>query len=370
MSGLDYAPFARGFYAMSLLTNERVQTGIWAGVGLALLALLYLLAPVLAPFALAAMFAYLLVPGVDWLQRHRLPRWLAALMMIVLAALIVFGLLLILVPVLRRELAALQAQFPALLEKLNAWLAPRLAAWLDVHVQLDAQWLRQLLTEHMAGHDDLVARIVAHARAGGVALLGAVGTLVLVPAVLFYTLLDYHAFKQRFETLIPRRWHAQTTAILAEIDALLAQFLRGQLSVMLALAVYYSAALALAGFATALPIGLLTGLLSFIPYVGFAIGLALALLAALLQFDALYGVIAVAIVYGVGQLVESFFLTPRLVGERIGLHPIAVIFALLAFGHVFGFFGVLLALPASAALLVALRRLKQAYVSSDFYRRA
>jgi predicted PurR-regulated permease PerM len=203
-----------------------------------------------------------------------------------------------------------------------------------------------------------------------VALLGAVGTLVLVPVVLFYTLLDYHAFKQRFETLIPRRWHAQTTAILAEIDALLAQFLRGQLSVMLALAVYYSAALALAGFATALPIGLLTGLLSFIPYVGFAIGLALALLAALLQFDALYGVIAVAIVYGVGQLVESFFLTPRLVGERIGLHPIAVIFALLAFGHVFGFFGVLLALPASAALLVALRRLKQAYVASDFYRRA
>jgi predicted PurR-regulated permease PerM len=354
---------------MSFFTAERVQTGLWFGLGLALIALLYLLAPVLAPFALAAIFAYVMVPGVDWLQRRRFPRWAAVLAMILLVVLIIFGLLLILIPVLRRELIALQTQFPALINQLNAFVAPRLAAWFDVHVQFDAQLLRQLFAERVAGQEDIVARVIEHARAGGVALLGAVGTLFLVPVVLFYLLLDYHAFKQRFDALIPRRWHAQTTAILAETDGLLSQFLRGQLSVMLALAAYYSAALAIAGFDTALPIGILTGLLSFIPYVGFAIGLTLALLAALLQFGTLYGFVAVAVVYGVGQLIESFVLTPRLVGERIGLHPLAVIFALLAFGQVFGFFGVLLALPASAALLVAARRVKAAYLASEFYRR-
>lgn len=355
---------------MSFLTAERVQTGLWLGVGAALLALLYVLAPVLAPFALAAIFAYVLVPGVDWLQRRKLPRWAAVLAMILFVALILCGLLLILIPLLRRELLALQTQFPALLDKLNATVAPRLAEWFDVHVQFDAQLLRQLFAERVAGQEDLIARIVEHARAGGVALLGVVGTLLLVPVVLFYVLLDYHDFKARFAALIPRRWHAQTTSMLAEIDGLLSQFLRGQLAVMLALAAYYSAALAIAGFDTALPIGILTGLLSFIPYVGFALGLTLALAAALLQFGTLYGFAAVAAVYAIGQAVESFFLTPRLVGERIGLHPLAVIFALLAFGQVFGFFGVLLALPASAALLVAGRRLKAAYLASEFYRRA
>jgi predicted PurR-regulated permease PerM len=355
---------------MGLLTAQRVQAGLWLGVAVAVLALLYLLAPVLSPFALAAILAYLLVPGVDWLHRHRLPRWAAVLAMILVAALIVFGLLLILIPVLRRELIALQTQFPALLDRLNEWLAPRLADWFDLHVQLDAQWLKQLIAERVAGQDDIVARLIEHARAGGVALLGAVGTLLLVPVVLFYLLLDYHAFKQRFDALIPRRWHAQTASMLAETDGLLSQFLRGQLTVMLALAAYYSAALAIAGFQTALPIGILSGLLCFIPYVGFAIGLTLALLAALLQFGTLYGLVAVAVVYGAGQFIESFLLTPRLVGERIGLHPLAVIFALLAFGHLFGFFGVLLALPASAALLVVARRLKTAYLASDFYRQA
>lgn len=355
---------------MGFFTTERIQTGLWLGVGIALLALMYLLAPVLTPFALAAIFAYVMVPGVDWLHRHKLPRWAAVLAMILAMVLIVLGLLLILIPVLRRELAALQTQLPALINTLNAAVAPRLAQWLDVQVQFDAQLLRQLFAERVAGQDDVIARLIEHARAGGVALLGVVGTLLLVPVVLFYLLLDYHDFKHRFEALIPRRWHAATTSMLAEIDGLLSQFLRGQLSVMLALAVYYATALALAGFQTALPIGILTGLLCFIPYVGFAIGLTLALLAALLQFGTLYGFVAVAVVYGLGQLVESFFLTPRLVGERIGLHPLAVIFALLAFGQVFGFFGVLLALPASAAVLVGVKRLKAAYLASDFYRQA
>jgi predicted PurR-regulated permease PerM len=357
----------RRIAAMTLFSPSRVQAGVWIGLGVALLVLLYWLAPVLTPFALAAMLAYLLVPGVDWLTTRKLPRTAATLLMILLAALAMLGLLLILVPVLQREFVALQAKFPALVQKLNNDLVPLLNRWLGVELRLDAQSLRALLAEHAGEQRDLIASLLEQARAGGAALLGAIGTLLLVPVVLFYLLLDWHDLKDRLLTLVPRRALATTAGMLGEIDALLAQFLRGQLAVMGALALYYSVALAIAGFQSALPIGILAGALVFIPYVGFAIGLALALLVATLQFGSAYGFIAVAVVFGVGQVLESFVLTPRLVGDRIGLHPLAVIFALLAFGEVFGFFGVLLALPAAAALLVALQHVRRAYVASDFY---
>ena len=195
------------------------------------------------------------------------------------------------------------------------------------------------------------------------------GTVVLVPVVLFYFLLDAEPFVARLEDSLPRRWHGPTMAFLADIDAVLSQFLRGQLTVMLLLAVYYSVALTLAGFDSALPIGVLTGLLIFIPYLGFALGFVLAALAALLQFAGWTPALSMLGIYAVGYTIESFVLTPRLVGERIGLHPLAVIFALLAFGHVFGFFGVLVALPSSAMLLVGLRRVRARYLASAFYQR-
>jgi predicted PurR-regulated permease PerM len=156
---------------------------------------------------------------------------------------------------------------------------------------------------------------------------------------------------------------------LDECDEVLGQYLRGQIMVMGVLAAYYTVTLALAGFDLALPIGVFTGLGIFVPYLGFGLGALLALLAALLQFANLYGLLAVLVIYGAGQLIESFLLTPRLVGERIGLHPIAVIFALLAFGHLFGFVGVLIALPAGALTLVALRRARSAYLASPLYLR-
>lgn len=186
-------------------------------------------------------------------------------------------------------------------------------------------------------------------------MLTVVGNVVLVPLVLFYLLYDRHQMFRRMESLVPRRWLAKTQAFVIDIDRMLSQYLRGQLLVMVVLAAFYPIALTLAGFEIALPLGLFTGLAVFIPYVGFAAGLALAVLAAVLQFGDLYGIGAVAVVYGLGQILENVFLTPRLIGERIGLHPLAVIFALLAFGHLFGFFGVLLALPASAVLAAALR---------------
>jgi predicted PurR-regulated permease PerM len=153
-----------------------------------------------------------------------------------------------------------------------------------------------------------------------------------------------------------------------DVDHMLGQYLHGQVLVMLILAVFYVIALAFVGLKLALPIGLFTGLAVFVPYLGFGLGLVLALLAAALQFQDVSGVLWVAGVYGVGQMAESLWLTPRLLGERIGLHPIMVIFALMAFGHLFGFVGVLIALPASAVLLVAFGRLRTTYLTSDLYR--
>jgi predicted PurR-regulated permease PerM len=354
---------------MALLNDERVATAVWVGVGLALLTLMALLSSVLTPFALGAVLAYLLVPGVDWLQRRRLPRGAAALVMIALTALVLLGLVLILVPVLQRETDLLREQLPALITRLNTHVAPRLHEWFGWSVSFDSRALTDLVASHVGDKDALAASLLARLRSGGAVVLNTLGLLVLVPVVLFYLLLEWHEFTRHFESAIPRRWHAQVVDMLGEIDSVLSQFLRGQLSVMAALAVYYSAALALAGFESALPIGVLTGALSFVPYVGYGIGLLLALGAAVLQFDGWFGPAMVALVYGFGQVLEGFVLTPRLVGERVGLHPLAVIFALLAFAQLFGFFGVLVALPSSAVLLVALRRLRRAYFASAFYGR-
>jgi predicted PurR-regulated permease PerM len=354
------------------LTPDQKQSAFWLAVWLALVVLLYALGPVLTPFIAAAILAYALNGGVDWLVARRygprqLPRALAVVLVMLVSLSLIAALVLIVVPVLRTELPLLQAQIPAFLAKLDALLAPHLAQ-LGVHVKLDFGGIRALLTQQMAtGGDELWTTVLTSARVGGSALLGWAATLVLIPVVLFYLLLDWHRLLAQVTLAVPRRWVRQTVGMAREADLLLAQYLRGQLLVMLVLAVYYSAALSFAGFEVALPVGILTGLLVFIPYLGFGLGLALALIAAVLQFPGWTGLVAVAVIYGLGQVVEGFFLTPRLVGERIGLNPLAVIFALLAFGQLFGFVGVLLALPASAVLMVAFRHLKHHYLRSSFY---
>jgi predicted PurR-regulated permease PerM len=354
------------------LSPEQKQSTFWLALWLACALLLYILGPILTPFIAAAILAYALNGAVDYLERARLgafhlPRSLAVVVVMLLFLGAVAALVLIVVPVLRTELPLLQAQIPDALARIDATLAPRLAQ-MGIHVKLDGGGLRRILTQQITtSGDEIWATLLASARVGGSALLGWLATAILIPVVLFYLLLDWHRLLLQLENAVPRRWVRQTVDMAHEVNALLAQYLRGQLLVMLVLALYYSAALALAGFEVALPVGILTGLLVFIPYLGYGLGLALALTAAILQFSDWSGVIAVAVIYGAGQVIEGFFLTPRLVGERIGLNPLAVIFALLAFGQLFGFVGVLLALPASAVLMVAFRHLKRHYLRSSFY---
>lgn len=328
------------------------------------------LSPVLTPFIFAIILGYILNPGVDRLARYKVPRILGASVMMLVLVTAITAIVLLMVPVIQREGALLQEQVPALLGKLNTHFSPWLRENTGLRVRFDPAALKQMLSQTWGNNsDDIMAWVTDMVATGSGNLLTALGTLFIVPVVLFYLLIDWHPILAAVGNAIPHRWQAESQSMAREIDGLLSQYLRGQFAVMGALAIYYSLALLLTGLTLAVPIGVLTGLLVFIPYVGFALGFVLALLAGLLEFQTVTGLLAVLAVYGVGQVLESVYLTPKLVGERIGLHPLAVIFALLLFGYALGFMGVLLALPISAAAMVGVKRLKHGYLSSEFYKR-
>ncbi len=348
---------------------------VWTALALVAALALWLLAAVLAPFVVAAVLAYALTPVVnriDALAGGRVPRVLAVVVVEVLFIVLLLGVLLLIVPVLAKELPLMREQFPLLLERINRSVQPLLAQW-GLHLSLDVAGIKGFVTHYLnANVEDALGSVLASVKLGGSVALAVVGNAILIPVALFYLLMDWDRFLGQLRVLIPPRMRAATDSFVAEADDVLGQYLRGQLLVMGILALYYSVALSLFGLDLALPIGIFTGLAIFVPYLGFGIGLVLATLAGLLEFStspgAGYAVLMVAVVYGLGQLLESFFLTPRMVGERIGLHPLAVIFALLSFGQLFGFVGVLVALPASAVLLVAIRRMRAGYLASPLYR--
>lgn len=350
------------------MSSDRLQTGLWIACGLALLWLLYLLSPILAPFLLAAIVAYICDPLVERMARLGVPRILAVLAVITGLTLLVIGLFLVIVPLLQEEVFLMLGRVPDAIEALNKEVVPWLREHLGIRIRLDPASLRKLVNENLANLQGVGVHILTSLKIGGAALIEIATTLLLTPVVLFYLLLDWDKLIVRVDGAIPRDWHAKATAITRDIDAVLSEFLRGQLLVMLILAIYYSVALSLAGLPSALPVGIITGLLIFIPYLGFGLGFGFALLVAVLQFDGFNPIIGVLVVYGIGQVVESFLLTPYLVGDRIGLHPLAVLFALMAFGQLFGFTGVLLALPLSAALLIGLREVRTLYLASRLYR--
>ena len=351
---------------MKLSKHQRTALA-WVGVALAGALLLRLLAPVLAPFIAALVLAYALAPAVQALVNRRVPRALAVLVVELLFVMALLALVLLVLPILSKELPALREQIPALARVANDKLSPWLAQY-GVNMQLDPASIKAFVLKYLdANFEEWLATLLSSARIGGSFLLAFIGNAVLLPVVLFYLLNDWPVLIDRVKGLVPPSARESVGGFLEECDATLGQYLRGQLLVMGFLSVFYSVGLALARFDLALPIGVFTGLAVFIPYLGFGLGLLLALLAGLLQFASLYGVVAVAIVFGIGQLLEGFVLTPRFVGERIGMSPLMVIFALLAFGHLLGFVGVLIALPLSAVAAVAARRLHRAYISSPLF---
>ena len=342
---------------------------LWVvGAALVLLAALHWLGPILTPFLIGAILAYLGSPVVARAQAHGIPRSVTTLAVIVFIGVLVAALFLVLVPLVQAEVTTAAAKLPDLFAQFTDRVAPWVQDKLGITLSLDFASIKAFVTENTQEAKNLSITLLSGVKTGSAILLSLVLNLALIPVVMFYLLRDWNMIIDRLDDLVPHRWRTRLRVILGEVDVVLGEFLHGQLLVMVALAVYYAIGLSIAGLSHGLAIGILTGLLVFIPYVGFGLGFVLGVIAAVLEWHGWPGFVAVLAVYGIGQLLESYLLVPFLVGDRIGLHPLAVIFALLAFGQAFGFVGVLMALPVSAMLLVALRHLRAAYAASPVYR--
>jgi len=330
--------------------------------------LLYLLAPVFTPFLVAAFLAYLGDPVTDRLEAWKLSRTLAVV--IVFCVMVITGLLLllILIPLLQDQLMTLLDRLPRLI----TWLQDVLLPWVfsitgssTETMNLDA--IRQTLAGNWQGVGNVLGFVLGKMSDSGQFILAWLAYLILVPVVTFYLLRDWDIMLENVRVLIPKKYAPRVVALLKECDQVLAEFLRGQLLVMLALGVIYSCGLWIVGLEFALLVGMLAGMVSFVPYLGAIVGIGVAGVLGYMQFHDVIHLVYLGIAFGVGQAIEGMVLSPVLVGERIGLHPVAVIFAVLAGGQLFGFFGVLLALPVAAVLTVFLRHLHQHYLSSRIY---
>lgn len=347
--------------------TARRQLRFWT-VGLAgFLAVLWVLGDVLLPFVAGMAIAYFLDPVTDRLERAGAARWLAT-------TLVLAGFVLVLVVALLLLLPLIQAQILQLIDTL-----PRIASWIrDSLVPLVERVMRRLSPDDIerlrtaaggfAGDAvGWIGRVARSLVAGGVALFDVLSLLFITPVVAFYLLRDWDRMVERIRGWLPREHAPVILAQVAEVDRTLAGFVRGQATVCVVLGLFYALALSLVGLEFGLVIGLLAGLLSFIPFVGSLFGFAGSVGIALFQYDTWVMVAVVAGIFLLGQAVEGNVLTPRLVGGRVGLHPVWVIFALLAGGSLFGFVGVLLAVPVAAVIGVLARFALAQYLASRYY---
>ncbi len=341
-----------------------VVTSVVLIVGLALNAL----APILTPFLLGALLAYLGDPWVDRLESWGLSRAVSAtLVFACIALMLIMGLMLV-VPLVSRELSELMRNLPAALIWLQATAAPMIAEWTGLDpLTLDLKSVAQNFLGEWQQSGDLLGYMVGHISDSVMALFGGLMTVALTPVVAFYIMRDWDVLVAQIDRLIPTASLSVVRRLCKDGDEMLAAFIRGQFLVMILLGVFYAIGLSFVGIEMAIVIGLVAGLASIVPYLGFVIGLLLAVIAAAYQFQDWMHPGYVLVVFVIGQVLEGSLLTPWLVGDRIGLHPVAVIFAVLAGGQLFGFIGILLALPVAALLMVLVRYGVAVYLQSSFF---
>jgi len=343
----------------------------WGLVTFAVLWLVWLLGAVLTPFVLAALLGWLGDPLVDRLERTGRSRPVAVTLVFVLMTLVLVLAVLILVPMVERQVRTLVEALPQYRE----WFIGTALPWveartgIEITAWLDPQRLIELVRMHWEQAGGVAATLFGYLSSSGFAFLAWVANIVLLPILTFYFLRDWDVMVDRVAAMIPRDHIATVSRLARESDEVLGAFLRGQFIVMLALGAIYAIGLSIVGLKLGLLIGIVAGLISFVPYLGAATGIVLAVLAALVQaqgFDVKL-LVLVGVVFTVGQLIESYILTPRIVGDRIGLHPVAVIFAIMAGGQLFGFVGMLIALPVAAVGNVLLRFVHERYTRSRLY---
>jgi predicted PurR-regulated permease PerM len=351
------------------MTIER-QIAFWVAALFVLVAALWLLSPVMLPFVAGIVLAYLLNPLAQRLERWGIRRSIAGLVIIVLVLAVLIVLVLLLAPILAAQLVAFVERWPGYVERLRALVA-----------EPSHEWLRTIIGDRLPDAGKSLGELISQGArwlgtfmrslwSGGQALVSILSLMVVTPVVAFYVLCDWDRMIAKIDGLVPRAQRETVRALAREIDAAMAGFIRGQTSICLILGAFYAVALAIAGLNFGFLIGFIAGLLSFIPYVGSLTGFVVAGGVAVAQFWPNWiPIVVVLAIFGVGQLLEGYILSPKLVGERVGLHPVWLMFALFAFGYLFGFLGLLVAVPVAAAIGVLIRFALRQYLASPFYDR-
>lgn len=344
-----------------------VKHWLWLSALAATILALVLLQPILMPFVIASALAYLGDPIVDWLQRYRFSRTAGVILVFAGLSLVNLLGLLLMLPLLQDQILLFLNNLPGYLQWLYGLLQPWLGPLAPETEAWNAETLRSMISDHINGAGGVAAAVWDTLSRPGLVLMAFIGNVVLVPVITFYLLRDWDDLVAHIADLLPRRALPTMSELAKESDTVLSAFIRGQLLVMLALGLLYSLGLWVVGLDLALLIGLSAGMVSFVPYLGFIVGLLSASVAILVQTQEFMPLLWVLTVFGVGQILESSILTPWLVGDRIGLHPVAVIFAVLAGGQLFGFMGVMLALPVAAVVAVLLRHARRQWLKSETY---
>jgi predicted PurR-regulated permease PerM len=348
-----------------------VQVNRWfaALVAGAIAALLfYLLQPILLPFVLGSLVAYLGDPLVDMLERRRLSRTLGVVVVFAVFAALVVVATMLAVPILLHQLDLLVAKIPAI----YGWFSREALPWMQQRFDLTLERLPRMdwsgqLADNWQSLGKFTAQTLVKLSGSGAGLLLGLANLALVPVVAFYLMRDWDRLVAKTLAVLPLAWQGKVARMVGEADEVVSAFLRGQFLVMCTLGVVYGLGLWLVGLQLALLLGVVAGLASIVPYLGFTVGVVASCAAAYAQFGDWSVLLWVLLVFGVGQAIESMVLTPVLVGDRIGLHPVVVIFALMAGGQLAGFVGVVMALPVAAVIAVFLRHALDHYRASDIY---
>ena len=341
----------------------------WLALFAGCLVLVYLLAPILTPFILGALLAYLGDPLVDRLEKLKISRTLSVVIVFLVLLTFILLIFLLVIPVLETQIKTLLHRLPGYLDWAVKQLQPYLTNDLNVDVSvLEVDRIKAMIGSHWNQAGGIIRGLISTVSKSGMLVATWLANIALTPVVTFYMLRDWDHFVAYIDDLLPRSAAPTIQRLAKESDAVLSAFLRGQMLVMLSLGMIYTFGLWLVGVEFSLLIGLLAGMLSFVPYLGLITGVLIAGAAVMFQTQDLTDLLLVLLVFGIAQLIEGMILTPLLVGERIGLHPVTVIFAVLAGGQLFGFLGVLLALPIAAILAVIMRHLHQSYKESHIYR--
>ena len=316
--------------------------------------LFYLLAPVLKPFVAAALLAYMGDPLADRLQKLKFPRTLAVAAVFLITFIVLALLILLIGPLISAQVGALFDALPEMARQIEQVWLPTILGWLNIDSGADVG-IGPFLAKYGEMFGSWSGKVLLSVTKSGGVVAAAVLSLFLIPILTFYMLRDWDSIMVHLGALVPESQRDTVLQLARESDEVLGAFLRGQLLVMLALALIYSLGLSIVGLKFAIAIGVVSGLVSFVPYLGFVFGIAMAGMTVVLEPDPLWLLIGVVATFSIAQFIEGSFLTPKLVGDKIGLHPIIVIFSVAAGGQLFGFFGILLALPAAAVLSVLVR---------------